>query len=152
LHDTIDGLVMEAYGWPAKLSDQDILAQLVALNKERAAEERRGIVRWLRPDYQIPKFGTPKEKAEQIEAQLPEIAAAEKKPSFPTSEVERTAAVFSMLATATDPIDVSALASRFKQGRRVEDQVEATLKALARMGHVASADAGRTFTLRRAES
>ena len=29
-------------------------ATLVALNHERAEEERRGIVRWLRPDFQNP--------------------------------------------------------------------------------------------------
>lgn len=52
LHDRIDGLAAEAYGWPADLSDDEILARLVALNAERAAEEKRGLVRWLRPDYQ----------------------------------------------------------------------------------------------------
>jgi SAM-dependent methyltransferase len=148
LHETIDRLVAEAYGWPADLTDEEILAKLVALNRERAEEERRGIVRWLRPDYQIPRFGTPKEKAEQIEAELPEIAAKEQKPALPRPEVERTAAVFAMLASSADPIDASALASRFRQGRRVEPQVRATLLALARMGHVASADGGRTFQMR----
>ena len=29
-------------------------ARLVALNHERAEEERRGIVRWLRPEFQNP--------------------------------------------------------------------------------------------------
>jgi hypothetical protein len=28
------------------------LSRLVALNHERAAEEKRGLIRWLRPDYQ----------------------------------------------------------------------------------------------------
>ena len=32
--------------------DEIILEGLVALNKERAAEEAQGKVRWLRPDYQ----------------------------------------------------------------------------------------------------
>ena len=138
----------EAYGWSADLTDEEILAKLVALNKERAEEERRGIVRWLRPEYQIPRFGTPKEKAEQIEAELPEIAAKEQKPALPRPEVERTAAVFAMLTSTADPIDAGALASRFRQGRRVEPQVRATLLALARMGHVASADGGGTFQMR----
>jgi hypothetical protein len=56
-----------------------------------------------------------------------------------------------MLAQARDPIDASALAGRFSQGRRVERQVAATLQALARMGHLHSPDAGRTFALRRLE-
>ena len=53
-HDAIDVLVAEAYGWPADLADEEILTRLVALNKERAAEEARGLVRWLRPEFQAP--------------------------------------------------------------------------------------------------
>jgi hypothetical protein len=29
----------------------------VALNAARAAEEASGTIRWLRPDYQLPRFG-----------------------------------------------------------------------------------------------
>ena len=56
LHETIDRLTAEAYGWPADLSDDEILGNLVALNAERAKEEAAGQVRWLRPEYQIPRF------------------------------------------------------------------------------------------------
>ncbi len=34
--------------------EQELLSRLVALNHERAAEEKRGLIRWLRPDYQNP--------------------------------------------------------------------------------------------------
>jgi hypothetical protein len=54
IHDDLDAAVAEAYGWPADLSDEEILARLVALNHERAEEERRGIIRYLRPDFQNP--------------------------------------------------------------------------------------------------
>ncbi|MHB8764596.1 MAG: class I SAM-dependent DNA methyltransferase, partial [Deferrisomatales bacterium] len=54
LHDALDAAVFDAYGWPATLSDEQILERLVALNAERAAEEKRGLVRWLRPEYQKP--------------------------------------------------------------------------------------------------
>ncbi len=40
--------------WERKL-DAEILRRLVALNAQRAAEEKRGIIHWLRPDYQNPK-------------------------------------------------------------------------------------------------
>ena len=63
LHDELDALVFEAYGWPATLTDEEIIARLVALNKERAAEEKKGLIRWLRPDYQIPRFGSEAEQA-----------------------------------------------------------------------------------------
>ena len=100
LHDKLDAAVADAYGWPADLSDDDILARLVALNKERAQEEARGLVRWLRPDYQIPRFGSPKEKAEldlvggatgarrrprRTEARFPPDESARPPPSWPRS-------------------------------------------------------------------
>jgi hypothetical protein len=57
LHDQIDRAVADAYGWPHDLPPSEIVARLVALNAERAAEERAGQIRWLRPDYQAPRFG-----------------------------------------------------------------------------------------------
>jgi hypothetical protein len=57
LHAQIDAEVAAAYGWPAELPPSEIVARLVALNAERAAEEKAGHVRWLRPDYQVPRFG-----------------------------------------------------------------------------------------------
>ncbi|MCA3726706.1 MAG: class I SAM-dependent DNA methyltransferase, partial [Phenylobacterium sp.] len=56
LHDQIDAATAQAYGWPVDLTDEEILERLVALNAERAREEAAGHVRWLRPDYQIPRF------------------------------------------------------------------------------------------------
>ena len=61
LHDELDAAVFDAYGWPATLSDEEILERLVALNAERAAEEKRGLVRWLRwpggPSAAEPRMG-----------------------------------------------------------------------------------------------
>ncbi|MEY2942661.1 MAG: hypothetical protein RLY97_675, partial [Pseudomonadota bacterium] len=58
LHEQIDAAVANAYGWPADLPPAEIVARLVALNAARAAEEKSGQIRWLRPEYQIPRFGT----------------------------------------------------------------------------------------------
>ena len=139
----------EAYGWPAGLSDDGILAHLVALNKERAAEEARGLVRWLRPGYQIARFGTPKEKQEQLEADLGLATVAKSKPSFPQGAVEQTAAVMAALAATAAPLSPLDLAQGFKQGRKVELRVKATLASLARTGFIAVHDGGRRFALRR---
>jgi hypothetical protein len=38
LHDELDGAVFAAYGWPADLSDDELLSRLVALNRERLEE------------------------------------------------------------------------------------------------------------------
>lgn len=57
LHDDLDAAVAAAYGWEWPLAPAEIVARLVALNAARAAEEAAGHVRWLRPDYQVPRFG-----------------------------------------------------------------------------------------------
>jgi type II restriction/modification system DNA methylase subunit YeeA len=40
-HAKLDAAVAAAYGWPTDLSDEEILERLLALNLERAAEEKR---------------------------------------------------------------------------------------------------------------
>jgi hypothetical protein len=152
LHDKIDAAVAEAYSWPADLTDDEILARLVALNKARTEEERRGLVRWLRPDYQMPRFAkgvdkqAAKEEGAQVAAEL--IAAVEQKPSFPSGAVEQTAAVFAALAGASQPIDAKGLAAQFRRTKTTEKKVGEVLASLARLGYVTSED-GKTFALRR---
>src|SRR5690606_8300352 len=78
LHDELDRLVAEAYGWPWPMEKEEILERLVKLHDERVAEEKRGLIRWLRPEYQIPRFA-------------PEAAAAEL--DLPPEEVPAKAAI-----------------------------------------------------------
>lgn len=148
LHETIDRLTFRAYGWPETLSDEQILERLVALNAERRAEEAKGQVRWLRPDYQIARFGTPTEKKAQIEAQLlpPEETG---KPAFPKEEARRAMAVSGVLAGADRPLSAADIAGHFRKGKTVEREVGLTLRAFARLGYLDTGDGGRTFTTRR---
>ena len=142
----------QAYGWPADLPAQDMLARLVALNKQRAQEEARGLVHWLRPDYQIPRFGSAKDKAELDlvgGAMAPGLAASATKSNFPTDDVAQTAAIMATLAAAPRPLDAIMLSSAFKQGRRIAPKVDATLAALVRAGYVARVDGGGGFVLHR---
>lgn len=153
-HDRLDTLVFGAYGWPADLSDEDVIGRLVTLNKARAAEEGRGIVRWLRPAYQKARAGIAEEAAPQLaEAQgemlLVADAGAEQKPSFPSDEVARTAAVMAALASTQGTVEASAVAAGFRQGKRIEPHVRATLTSLVRMGFASSRD-GHSYQLRRA--
>ena len=41
-HEKLDAAVAAAYGWPADLSDEEILSRLLALNLARAAAEQKG--------------------------------------------------------------------------------------------------------------
>jgi hypothetical protein len=52
MHDDLDAAVLAAYGWARELTDEELLNNLVALNGERAAEERLSIIHWLRQDFQ----------------------------------------------------------------------------------------------------
>ncbi|MCF3638567.1 class I SAM-dependent DNA methyltransferase [Rhizobium sp. TRM95111] len=152
LHERLDAAVADAYGWPVDLAEEEVLARLVALNKERAKEEKRGLVRWLRPDYQIPRFGSDKEKAEQLEADLGEAileAVSGPKPAFPSDERDQTPAVLHQLIEAEGAVDAATIASAFKQGRKCLPAVSAVLASLHRMGLVSTSD-GRSFAYRRA--
>lgn len=154
LHEKLDAAVAEAYGWPVDLAEDAIVARLVALNKERANEEARGVVHWMRPEYQVPRFGTSKEKAEFDLVGGGErgggMLVPTKKTAFPSEEVAQTAAVMSALASASGPLNADVIAACFTQGRRIAPKVAAVLAALARMGFVDSRDGGKTFELRRA--
>jgi hypothetical protein len=128
--------------------------------RERFAEEKTGKVRWLRPDYQIPRFGSDAEKArlrtakdearaaQEVMGLEPEAEAGN--PRYPTDdELAETAAVMSVLASAARPISINEIATSFAQGKRIEKRVALTILALLRLGHLASADNGQSFSLRR---
>jgi hypothetical protein len=152
-HDSLDQAVATAYGWPAELPEAEILARLVALNQERAREEAAGQVRWLRPDYQIPRFGTARDRLDLAGGAMRNRAEAvtTRKSSFPADDLGQTAAVMAALAAAPGPMTRDTLAATFRQGRRVAPQIGAVLASLVRMGgFVTSPDGGRSFTLRRA--
>lgn len=86
LHSELDSAVLEAYGWPAGLEDAEILERLVALNRERADEEKRGLIRWLRPEYQAPESLQPAAKP-MLEAE-PEPESADFKSAAPTPVIK----------------------------------------------------------------
>ncbi|MFY9686157.1 MAG: class I SAM-dependent DNA methyltransferase, partial [Pseudolabrys sp.] len=154
LHEKLDRLVFQAYDWPETLTDEQILEKLVALNRERVAEERRGHVRWLRPDYQIPRFGkdvdkmAAKEEGAQIAADLGLPEPGIRKLSFPTNAVEQTAAVFAALAAAAGPVSAAHIAGDFRKTKTLEQTISTVLSSLSRLGHVSTKD-GKTFEIKR---
>ena len=75
--------------------------RLVALNAERAAEEAAGQVRWLRPDYQIPRFAKGAvAKTGQLDLGPTVVAIDKGLPVFPKDPVERPLAVEALLLAA----------------------------------------------------
>jgi hypothetical protein len=99
LHDELDALVAEAYGWPWPMEREEILERLVALHDERVEEEKRGVVRWLRPEYQIPRFGRDlPEAALQLERPAAAEREAPRAEAWPGKAVDQLAAVGAVLS------------------------------------------------------
>lgn len=140
LHDALDAAVAEAYGWPVDLPDEALLERLVALNRERAEEERRGLVRWLRPDYQ----------AKQVQAEAPELVPAEAAPiaaaplpearPWPTDRRAQFAALRDLLRGSARLWSLEDLAGCFKSRGRYRDSILAHLAVLEDLGLVERLD------------
>jgi len=153
LHDDLDAAVFDAYGWsdltpalvgkpggttpyPDKPAEQaeaeeELLSRLVALNAERAAEEARGRVRWLRPEFQNPGGAQATQGEIETNTESEAAAAPQKKLAWPKALPEQVQALRGVLLAAPGPLTGEQLARAFTraQTRKVEELLE-TLVAL----------------------
>ena len=139
LHDDLDAAVAEAYAIPPTASDDAILTHLCALNAQRAAEERTGQIRWLRPAFQRMKDEGGRMKTEQGALAIPDAAPLHPSsliphPSakWPKSFAEQALAVRTALTTFAAPADAAMLAKTFKGAKA--DRIEDILETLASLG------------------
>jgi hypothetical protein len=157
LHDELDAAVLDAYGWgdlaaPLAAADpatreaaaEALLVRLVALNAERAAEEAKGHIRWLRPEYQHP-VGTPQQAglpeagasaADEASAATPISAVPAARQPWPPTLPEQVAAVARVLADAAAPLTEPDLAACFTgkgPWKKRLPQIIDTLEALGRV-------------------
>lgn len=147
LHDELDRLVAEAYGWPWPLDAEDVLARLVALHDERALEEKRGLVRWLRPDFQIPRYGRGAPAAAELRLEVEAVPAPDAEPEpWPATAAEQIGALQSLVARG--PCTVEDAAARFCNARR--DLVARHLETLAILGEVRVGPDGAYHPVRQA--
>jgi hypothetical protein len=158
IHDQIDRATLEAYGWddladdlvgkpgatmpsPHKTeaqetAEEELLKRLVDLNVERQAEEARGLVRWLRPDYQIPKLGHKVPGAsEQLEAEVAVLPVADQ-PKWPADGLDQIRVLRDVLARVEEPVMPEALSAVFsgRSTSKRKDRVEQVLKTLVVTG------------------
>ena len=132
--------------------DDLILERLVALNAERAREEAAGHVRWLRPDYQIPRFAKGAAAAKSGETDLGATVVAIDKglPAFPKDKGEQVMAIRAVLQSAARPMEAPAIARAFKGGgKRIEQRVVQALSTLVRYGEITPLPNG-SYAARRA--
>lgn len=135
IHDDLDAAVAEAYGLPAEASDDTILAHLVALNAQRAAEESRGNIRYLRPEYQNPAAVPAQVTAELdvVPVAVRSTPAAKSALPWPKTLAEQARLVRQLLAQQTAPVTAEDLAKQCKGAR--SKTVGELLSTLASLGH-----------------
>jgi hypothetical protein len=144
LHRRLDRAVLEAYGW----EDLDaalpalapaVLQRLVALNRERRAEEESGLVRWLRPEFQ----GRGRAGAQGslgVSAPPAAPAAAPAPEPWPARVPERVRALRRALRDAAGPVDAAAVATRFAGAPPAE--VAELLEVIVDLGQARRTEAG----------
>jgi len=132
LHDELDALVARSYGWKWPLDRDEILARLVALHATRVAEEAAGVVGWLRPDFQLPRFWTETEPAELELRDDEEAEPVTRSIPWPSSTIEQIAALQALLANGA--CSVQEAARHFTGARR--DIVARHLETLSIMGEL----------------
>ena len=169
LHDELDLAVLETYGWsdlaplmqivngnttpgangtPAtrdeckRALDDALLERFVALNAERAAEEKKGLIRWLRPEFQNPEKQAAAPKQAEIEIEEvteTKVAAKTGKTPWPKTLPDQVRQVSDLLASAREPMSLDAIAERFTgkgPWKRRLPQIVETLETLGRARRV----------------
>lgn len=134
IHQELDAAVFDAYGWPHDLDDESILQRLVDLNAERAEEERKGLIRWLRPEFQNPQGGKAAQTGtlDLTDSETEEDTTPVKRPKFSAKPGEALDQLQAELARAKAPRTAQELVDAF-DGARVE-VVELLLSSLATFG------------------
>ena len=165
LQDNLDRAVFAAYGWddlaeqlvglpgattplPDKPeaqaeAEEALLCRLVELNSQRAAEEARGQVRWLRPDYQNPNAEVAPQQAEAELETAGEVTvvptAKAKKATWPKGMREQIAAVRNTLGD--EAMTLESLAAHFSAPKVTTPLIVEALAALEDLGMVSQEEA-----------
>ncbi|MCU0785525.1 MAG: hypothetical protein MUF81_16040, partial [Verrucomicrobia bacterium] len=179
IHDDLDAAVFHAYGWddlipcsgglrPSHSSndggahrdaatvdvDEIILERLVALNHERAEEEKRGLIRWLRPEFQNPGGVSAASPTLELDDDDDQEAAPsphtgrrpvpqelQPKQAWPKALSEQVEAVRRALEVAAVAVTAADLAARFQ--RADKKRIAEILETLLALGKARETDGGR---------
>jgi hypothetical protein len=118
--------------------DEAVLERMVALNAELAAEEARGLVRWLRPEFQNPTAQTVPQQAEMQtdtdEATTTKPAVATKPLPWPKDAVDQVRAVANILAASPQPLTIDDIAARFTSRGAWKKRLPPLLEMLVALG------------------
>jgi hypothetical protein len=150
LHDELDAAVAEVYGWGeegenaqrstfnaqrSNMTDAEILERLVELNRQRADEESRGVVRYLRPSYQRPVAAPAQSDLDLPTNELTHTRTNELLP-WPESLADQIALVRGVIGlTGWQPADGEKVLARHFTGVRAPT-IRRLVAALSALGHV----------------
>ncbi len=164
MHDELDLAVLDSYNWsdlvslmqcangnvaPSKGSsredairelDGNLLERLVALNLERTTEEARGLIRWLRPEFQNPSANAAPDQSEidtgdnDSDAPVAAVAATTTKTPWPKDLTDQVRAVADLLSSAMLPFTEGELADRFTGRGRWRERLPRILEMLVALG------------------
>jgi hypothetical protein len=169
LHDDLDLAVLDAYGWSdlaprmqivngnaaptttrddaARALDEALLERLVALNAERVAEEKSGLIRWLRPEFQNPSGAAAQTQRdmdmEEGDEEPGAVAAAAKARPWPKDLTEQVRAVASLLADAPTPLNEDDIAAHFTGRGAWRRRLPQLLEMLTALGRARELPNGR---------
>jgi hypothetical protein len=132
LHDDLDRLVAEAYGWPWPEPPMQILDRLVTLHDRIVEEERSGTVRWLRPDYQHARFASAEAVAVEDDSGSAPAEALPPPVAWPADAIGQITALRALVLAA--PLSVDEATGRFTTAPR--EIVARHLETLAILGEV----------------
>ncbi|MBD2542891.1 class I SAM-dependent DNA methyltransferase [Planktothricoides raciborskii] len=146
IHDDLDRAVFAAYGWddliplweqsqnhnPKEELENQILDRLVALNAERAEEERNGLIRWLRPEYQAPEAQAHQTTLEGVTPEAETVVEPVEQQKWPTKPKEQLAAIRDLLRTNSHEWTVNQIAAQFT-GRNTQKKLDAITENLERL-------------------
>ena len=143
LHRRLDRAVLEAYGWDDLDAESPafrpaVLERLVALNRDRRAEEEGGLIRWLRPEFQAAGRAGAQSSLGVPAAAAP--AAAPAPEPWPAGVSVRVRALRRALREVGGPVDAGALTGRFTGARRAE--VAELLEVIVELGQARRTEAG----------
>ena len=106
---------------------------------ERAAEERRGLVRWLRPEFQNPEGKGGEQISAEVEQQQ-EKTKTQSKLAWPKDLPSQVQVLRKQLEMTEQGIDAVSLARRFKNAK--SKRVEELLQTLVALGQARFLDGG----------
>ncbi len=143
IHDDLDAAVADAYGWPIDLPDEEILERLVAINHERAAEEKKGLIRWLRPDFQDPDGKSriqPAFEGMDQDSEIPQSAThlSQTQITWPKTVPDQLRAIRDLLASRPGAWTVDDVAAAFKRAHKAT--IRRHLESMEALGILVSTD------------